>query len=279
MLGRRHNTQTRIRARSAVAIAATTAALGGVASFAAPGMASDTLKVGVGETSIVVNGTTISTSNLTIAQLAKLQGVPATTVQAELDGVALNTPAAQAVEALIAGLPLETTLATVLNDLSGATGGLVSPQSALRQIIEDEGTPGASGASGANGSNGGNGAGAPGASGAGAPAGGAAGAGSTPAKKRLSLRAGSRSLKGHPGSRVRVRFNVSSAAKLNYSGRKLAKGSRKVKAGASVLMVKLPRKHGNYQLVLKAVGAEGQNAQTTVALHDAAVKPSKKGHR
>ena len=42
-------------------------------------------------------------------------------------------------------------------------------------------------------------------------------------------------------------------------------------------MVKLPRKHGNYQLVLKAVGADGQIAQTTVALHDA-VKKAKKGH-
>jgi hypothetical protein len=276
MLGRRHNTQTRIRARSAVAIAATTAALGGVASFAAPGLASDTIKVGVGETSIVVNGTTISTSNLTLAQLAKLQGVPTTTVQAELDGVAVNTPAAAVVQALIAGLPLETSLATALNDLSGATGGLVSPQSALRQVIEDEGTPGAAGASGSVGGNGAGGA--PGAGGAGAPpAGGATGGGLTPAKKRLSLRAGSRSLKGRPGSRVRVRFNVSSAAKLNYSGRKLSKGSRKVKAGANALMLKLPRKHGNYQLVLKAIGTDGQIAQTTVALHDAA-KTVKKAH-
>jgi hypothetical protein len=273
MLGKRHNTQTRTRARSAVAIVATTAALGGVASFAAPGLASDTIKVGVGETSIVVNGTTISTSNLTIAQLAKLQGVPATTVQAELDGVAVNTPAASAVEALIAKLPLD----TVLNDISGATGGLVSPQSALRQVIEDEGTPGASGANGSNGANGSGGSGGSASAGAGTTPGGAAGAGSTPAKKRLSLRAGSRSLKGRPGSRVRVRFSVSSAAKLSFSGRKLAKGSRKVNAGANVLTVKLPRKHGNYQLVLKATGAEGQSAQTTVALH-AAAKKAKKAH-
>jgi hypothetical protein len=279
MLGRRQNRHTRMRARGAVAIVATTAALGGVASFAAPGLASDTIKVGVGETSIVVNGTTISTSNLTIAQLAKLQGVPAATVQAEIDGVAANTPAAAAVQALIAGLPLETTLATVLNDLSGATGGLVSPQAALRQIVEDEGTPGASGASGAGGSNGGSGSGGgPGTSAAGTPAGGAPGAGSTPAKKRLSLRAGSRSLKGRPGSRVRVRFNVSSAAKLSYSGRKLAKGSRSVKSGANVLSVKLPRRHGNYQLVLKATGPEGQSAQTTVALHAAAKKVKKAHH-
>jgi hypothetical protein len=276
MLGKRQMTHRRVRLRSAGAIVATAAALGGFASFAAPGMASDTIKVGVGETSIVVNGTTISTSNLTIAQLAKLQGVPASTVQLELDGVAANTPAAAAVEALIAGLPLETTLATALDGISKATGGMVSPQAALRQIIEDEGTPGAAGGNGANGGNGSGGA--SGANGSGA-AGGAAGAGSAPAKKRLSLRAGSRSLKGRPGKKVRVPFNVSSAAKLSYSGRKLAKGSRAVKSGAGVLMVKLPRKHGNYQLVLKAVGADGQIAQTTVALHDAVAKKAKKGHR
>lgn len=275
MLGRRQMTHPRMHVRSVGAIVATAAALGGFASFAAPGLASDTIKVGAGETSIVVNGTTISTSNLTIAQLAKLQGVPATTVQLELDAVAANTPAAQAVQALIASLPLETTLATALDGLSKATGGAISPQAALRQVIEDEGTPGASGANGSNGTGG-----ASGTNGAGAgnPAGGSAAGGSTPAKKRLSLHAGSRSLKGRPGSRVRVRFNVSSAAKLSYSGRKLAKGSRKVKPGANVLTVKLPRKGGNYQLLLKAVGADGQSAQTTVALHDAVAKKSKKGH-
>ncbi|MHB8234687.1 MAG: hypothetical protein ACYDHT_08555 [Solirubrobacteraceae bacterium] len=274
MLGKRQMTHRRVQARSAGAIVATAAALGGFASFAAPGMASDTIKVGVGEASIVVNGTTISTSNLTIAQLAKLQGVPAATVQAELDGVAANTPAASAVEALIAGLPLETTLATALNSLSGATGGLISPQAALRQIIEDEGTPGAAGGNGANGGNGSGGAAGANGSGAGAAAG---TPGASPAKKRLSLRAGSRSLKGRPGKKVRVPFTVSSAAKLSYSGRKLAKGSRSVKPGASSLMVTLPRKHGNYQLLLKAVGADGQIAQTTVALHDAVAK-AKKGH-
>ncbi len=275
MLGKRQKTHRRVQVRSAGAIVATAAALGGFASFAAPGMASDTIKVGVGESSIVVNGTTISTSNLTIAQLAKLQGVPAATVQLELDGVAANTPAAAAVEALIAGLPLETTLASALNALSGATGGLVSPQAALRQIIEDEGTPGAAGGNGANGGNGSGGAAGANGAGAVAPAG---TPGATPAKKRLSLRAGKRSLKGRPGKQVRVPFTISSAAKLSYSGRKLAKGSRSVKPGASSLMVKLPRKHGNYQLVLKAVGADGQIAQTTVALHDAVAKPAKKAH-
>ena len=253
---------------------------GGACELCRPGLASDTIKVGVGETSIVVNGTTISTSNLTIAQLAKLQGVPAATVQAELDGVAVNTPAAAAVEALIDGLSVETTLATALGDLSSATGGAISPQTALREIVEDEGTPGAAGSSGANGSSGASGAGAGGgaSAGAGTPAPAVvAPAGATPAKQRLSLRAGARSLKGRPGSRVRVRFTVSSAAKLSYSGRKLAGGARKVGSGANVLTVKLPRKHGNYVLLLKAVGSEGQSASTTVALHDAA-KQAKKHH-
>jgi hypothetical protein len=279
MPARRLIEQKRTRVRAATAIVASSVALGGAAGLAAPGLASNTIKVGAGETSIVVNGTTISTSNLTIAQLAKLQGVPATTVQAELDGVAANTPAAAAVQALIAGLPLETTLATVLDELSSATGGAVSPQVALRQVIEDEGTPGAAGAAGANGGNGGNGAGggsgAAGTGGSGTPAGSPAAA--TP-RKRLLLRAGSRSVKGRPGSRVRVSYSVSDAAKLSYSGRKLAKGSRAVKSGANVLMVKLPRKHGTYQLVLKAVGADGQSAQTTVALHDSAKKAKKGRH-
>jgi hypothetical protein len=283
MLRKAHMQHPRAHIRNAGALVASAAALGGLAILPDSGLAANTISVGVGGSSIVVNGTTISTSNLTLAQLAKLQGVPAATVQLELDGVAANTPVAAAVESLVAGLPAEATLATALDELSAATGGTVSPQTALRQVIADEGTPGASGS---NGVAGGSGAGGAGGTGAAAAGGGttAAGAGTgaaatTPAKKRLSLRAGSRSLKGRPGSRVRVRFNVSSAAKLSYSGRKLAKGSRKVKSGANVLMVKLPRKHGNYQLVLKAAGADGQSAQTTVALHDAAAKPSSKGRR
>ena len=51
-----------------------------------------------------------------------------------------------------------------------------------------------------------------------------------------------------------------------------------MKSGANVLMVKLPRKHGTYQLVLKAVGADGQSAQTTVALHDNVKKAKKRHH-
>ena len=76
----------------------TAAALGELASFAAPGMAADTIKVGAGNLDRRQRHDDL-TSNLTIAQLAKLQGVPATTVQLELDGVAANTPAAAAVKA------------------------------------------------------------------------------------------------------------------------------------------------------------------------------------
>jgi len=263
MLGRTNTKAPARRLRVPLAIAATAAALATVALFPAAGLA-------INGTSIVVNGTTISTSNLTLAQLAKFQGVPPATVKAELDGVALNTPAAPAVEALVAGLPLEATLASVLEGISSATGGAVSPQTALRQVIGDEGQPGAAGANGANGSGG-----APGSGGAAAGPGtsGGAGSGKAGAKKRFTLHAAKRSLKGHPGSRVRVRFNVSSAAKLSYSGRKLAKGSRKVKPGANVLSFMLPRRHGNYKLVLQAVSTpDGQRAQTTIVLHDATAK-------
>jgi hypothetical protein len=279
MLRTRHTTHPENRIRNLGAIVASAAVLGGLSAFPAPGLASDTVKVGVAEASVLVNGTTISTSNLTLAQLAKLQGVPATTVQAELDGIAANTPAASAVEALIAGLPLESSLATALNDLSTATGGAISPQTALSDVIGEEGQPsaafngsgtpigaGSTGAAGANGASGSNGANGSAAAGAGA------------AKKRFTLSASSRSLKGHPGKRVRVRFNVSSAAKLSYSGRKLAKGSRKVKPGANVLTFMLPRKHGNYSLVLQAVASDGERAQTTVVLHDAVAKAAKKTH-
>jgi hypothetical protein len=274
-------THPQARLRSAGAIVASAAVLGGLAALPAGASAVDTVKVGVGESSIVVDGTTISTSNLTLAQLAKLQGVPAATVQAELDGIAASTPAAPAVEALIAGLPLESTLATALDDISTATGGAISPQTALRDVIADEGQPSSGfdsngNATGGSGSSGGSGS--PGANGANGANGSSSGAGS--AKKRFTLSASSRSLKGRPGKRVRVRFNVSSAAKLSYSGRKLAKGSRKVKPGANVLTFTLPRKHGNYSLVLQAVSTpDGQRAQTTIVLHDAGAKPAKKAHR
>lgn len=279
MLRTTHTTHAEKRFRNAGAIVASAAMLAGLAVFPALGLASDTVKLGVGEASIVVNGTTISTSNLTLAQLAKLQGVPATTVQAELDGIAANTPAAAAVEALIAGLPLESSLATALNDLSAATGGAISPQTALSDVIAQEGQPNAAFDSSGNPTGPGGGNGSPGAGGANGANGanGSASAGAGAAKKRFTLSASSRSLKGRPGKRVRVRFNVSSAAKLSYSGRKLAKGSRKLKPGANVLTFMLPRKHGNYSLVLQAVASDGERAQTTVVLHDAA-KSAKKAH-
>jgi hypothetical protein len=268
MLGRINTKDPARRLRGPLAIAATAAALATVALFPTAGLAKNRIEVGVNGTSIVANGTTISISNLTLARLAELQGVPPATVKVELDGVALNTPAASAVQALVAALPLEATLASVLERISSATGGAVSPQTALRQVIGDEGQPGAAGANGANGSGG-----APGSGGAGPGTAGGTGAGKAGAKKRFTLRAAKRSLKGRPGSRVRVRFNVSSAAKLSYSGRKLAKGSRKVKSGANVLSFKLPRRHGNYKLVLQAVSTpDGQRAQTTIMLHDATAK-------
>jgi hypothetical protein len=270
MLGRTNTKDPARRLRAPLAIAATAAALATVALFPTAGLAKNRIEVGVNGTTIVANGTTISISNLTLARLAELQGVPPATVKVELDGVALNTPAAAVVEALVASLPLEATLASVLERISSATGGAVSPQTALRQVIGDEGQPGAAGANGANGSGG-----APGSPGAaaGPGAGGGPGAGKAGAKKRFTLHAAKRSLKGRPGSRVRVRFNVSSAAKLSYSGRKLAKGSRKVKSGANVLSFRLPRRHGNYKLVLQAVSTpDGQRAQTTIVLHDATAK-------
>ncbi len=286
MLGRRHTTHPGRRFRSVGAVVASAATLGALAVLPAQGLAAETIEVGLGGTSIVVNGTTISTSNLTIAQLAKLQGVPPTTVKAELDGLAAETPAASTVEALVAGLPLETTLASALEDISNATGGAVDPQTALRDVIEDEGVLGAaassgqSGRSGAGGSSGANGSAGASAAGAAGANGSTTGGGKAPAKKRFTLRAAKRSLKGRPGSRVHLRFNVSSAAKLSFSGRKLSKGSRTVKAGANVLTFQLPRKHGNYKLVLQALSTpEGQRAQTTIALHDAAVKKASRTHR
>lgn len=279
MLGKRRTTHPGRRLRNASAIVASMATVGGLAAFPAAGIAGNTISVGIGESSIVVNGTTISTSNLTLAQLAKLQGVPAATVQAELNGIAANTPVAQAVESLINGLPLESSLANALDELSSATGGAISPQTALRDVVQDEGQPSTAFDSNGNSTSGSSGgAGAPGTAGAAGTSGsnGAASGGSTPAKKRFSLKASSRSLKGRPGKRVKVRFNVSSAAKLSYSGRKLAKGSRKVKSGAGVLTFKLPRKHGNYKLVLQALStADGQRAQTTITLHDASAAAKK----
>jgi hypothetical protein len=260
----------RRRGRVAVAIAASTVALATLAILPAPGLATNTIKVGAGGTSIIVNGTTISTRNLTLAELAKLQGVPTSTVDLELDGAAAGTPAAGPVEALVASLPAETALASALNQISAASGGAINPEAALRQIVADEGQPGASGANGAGGASPGGGAnGGAGASGLPSAAG----------KRAFTLRVSPGSLKGRPGSRVRVKYTVSDAAKLSYSGRKLAKGSRKVGSGSGSLMVKLPRRHGDYRLAIRAVSAtEGKSAQASVTLHDAQAKKVGKRH-
>jgi hypothetical protein len=45
-------------------------------------------------------------------------------------------------------------------------------------------------------------------------------------------------------------------------------------------MVKMPSKHGNYQLMLKAVSTtDGESAQATVSLHDSQAKAARKAHR
>jgi len=258
-------------ARTWKAVVAAAVALGWLTMLPAPGLGTNNISVVSGGTAIEVNGTKISTTNLTLGQLAKLQGVPGATVKLEFDGVAIGTPASSAVESLVAGLPLETSLASALDQVSSASGGLVTPQAALERVIEDNGQPGASGPAGPGGAGGS--AGAGGASSSGGPA-----AGATKKKKAFTLKLSSRSVKGHPRSRVRITFTVSSAAKITYSGRGLAKGSRKVGSGRNTLVISLPAKHGNYRLALKAVSTtEGQTAQTTAELHDAQVKAS--GHR
>jgi hypothetical protein len=251
-------------------IVITAAVLAALALAPVSALATTTIEVGDNGTSIVVDGTTISTSNVTLAQLAELRGVPPETVKVALGGTAVNTPAAAAVEALVAALGLESTLSSALDAISKQTGGAVSPPAALRQTIQRLGQPGRTGANGAAGSGG-----AAGPTGAAGGAGGnsgsaGAGAGKAKANKRLTLRAAKRSLRGRPGSRVRVRFTVSSAAMLVYGGSKLAGGLRTVKAGKNVLSLKLPVKRGGYKLVLTALSTpDGQRARTTIVLHAA----------
>jgi len=271
----KHPCASRQRRLAASVAVASAAALGLLAVGSAPAFAANSITVGAGGTTIIVNGRTISTSNLTLAQFAKLQGVPESNVNLELDGVAAGTLSAPAVEALVASLPGSTTLATSLDELSAASGtspgqsgvsdgtvgpatAPIGPASALEQVVADNGQPPAS-----NGSDGG--AGAAGVNGS--------AAGSGAARARFSLRVASRSLKGRPRSRVAVRYSLSSAAKLVYSGSRLAGGSRRVGSGNGVLMVRLPAKRGNYVFKVKAVSAsEGAIAQTTVTLHDAPIK-------
>jgi hypothetical protein len=261
----------------AAGVGAAFAALAVLAIGAAPVFAANSIRAGAGGTTIVVNGRTISTSNVTLAHFAKLQGVPDSNVDLELDGVAAGNPAAPAVESLVAGLTGQTTLATALDELSAASSTAlspasqsgvigpapvpISPASALEEVVLDNGQPGAS-----NGNNGGSGV---------AGVNGSAG-GPAASRTRFSLRVASRSLKGRPRSRVAVHYSLSAAAKLVYSGSRLAGGSRKVGSGNGVLMIRLPAKHGNYLFKLRALSAtEGKSAQTTVTLHDSPIKKAR----
>jgi hypothetical protein len=273
-----HMSRAKKRSRAGSVLAASTAAIASLALIPAGAPAADTITAGAGGTSVVVNGTTISTSNLTLAELGKLQGVPASTVNLELEGVAAGTPVASAVDAIVSSLPAETTLASALNTLSAASGGAISPETALQRVVAFNGRPGAAGAGGGAGGNGsGGGSGTNGSAGSGAGTTGAPNG--TPANKAFILRTASKTLKGRPGSRVRVRFNVSSAAKLSYAGRKLHGGSKAIRSGSNVLIVTLPRKQGTYRLTLKAVNAsEGQSAQAVVMLKDAKAKRAKTHH-
>ena len=266
MFYRSQTTRRTRHSRTSRAIIVAALALGSLAMLPAPGLASNSITVAAGGTAIEVNGTTISTSNLTLSHLAELQGVPGATVKLELEGVAAGTPVTSAVDELVRSLPLQTTLASALDQLSGASGGLITPPLALERIIEDNGQPGASGSAGTPGANG--------ASGSSTSAGTSGAAGG--AKKAFTLRLASRSLKGHPRSRVRLILTVSSAAKISFGGRGLVSGSRKVGSGRSAIVLVLPARHGNYRLALKAVSTiGGQTAQATAVLHDAQLKASR----
>ena len=261
-------TQTKGRiglSHRAKVVAGVVATFTSLALLPAPSLANDNVSVAAGGTGVEVNGTTISTSNLTLGELANLQGVGPATVKLELDELASGIPGGSTVEALIERLPIGTSLATALDELSAASGGAITPQLGLARIVEDNGQPGASGADGSAGANGS----------AGAPASTAA---SAPKRKAFTFSLTTRSLKGHPKTRVRVKFKVSSAATISYSGRGLPRGSRKVASGNGSLVIELPKVHGNYRLALRAT-SEGQTAQATAALHDAQVKARRSRHR
>jgi hypothetical protein len=130
------------------------AALVALVSAAAPTLANDTVGAGVGGTSITVNGTTISTSEIDLEELGALQGVPASTVKLELEEVAAETPERTAVDAIVSRLAADTPLATALADLSTASGGAISPARALTSVVAQNGHPGASGSTGTPGQSG-----------------------------------------------------------------------------------------------------------------------------
>src|SRR6202162_5028103 len=118
------------------------AALGAVAIVPAPSLAANQITVSACGTALDVNGTTISTSSLTLAELGSLQGVPASTVKLELDEVAPSIPEAAAVDSAVAGLSGGTSLATALERVSTASGGLITRESALRAVVAEDGQPG-----------------------------------------------------------------------------------------------------------------------------------------
>lgn len=247
----------------AESLAIVAVALGSLVIGVTSGVATYALTVGSGGTSVNANGKSISTSDLTLGEFAKLQGVPPSRVSVELEQAAAETSSASAVDGLVSSLPANAPLATALNDVSSATGGALTPQQVLERVIAENGSPGTAGSNGAPGSSS-------------APTAGPTASDSSHASKPFSLHLASRRLKGRPGSRVRIRFDVSSAASLRYSGRKLASGTRALSAGTNVLMIRLPRKRGHYQLTLRALGTTGQFARATVALIDEPLKAARK---
>jgi hypothetical protein len=245
-------------------VAASALVMSWLAIVPANGLAGNKISAGAGGQTIEVNGSSLPTSEVTLAEFGKLQGVPPSTVNVELEGLAAGTPAASAVDAVVSGLTATTPLATALNGIAGASGGAITPQSALVRLVGDNGQPGASGDNGGAGNAGS--PGSPGANGAAQP-GGPAGAGT--AHRKFVLRASSRSLKGRPRSRVRVKFTVSTAARIIYGGGKLASGSRTVRSGTNVLLITLPSRQGVYHLTLTAISAaEARSAHTAITLTD-----------
>jgi hypothetical protein len=243
-------------------VAASALAVSWLAIVPADGLAGNKISAGAGGQTIEVNGSSLPTSEVTLAEFGKLQGVPPSTVNLELEGLAAGTPAASAVDAVVAGLTATTPLATALNSIAGASGGAITPRSALVRLVADNGQPGASGDNGGAGN-----AGSPGSPGASGAAGGPAAAGT--AHRKFVLRASSRSLRGRPRSRVRVKFTVSTAARIIYGGGKLASGSRTVRSGTNVLLITLPSRQGVYHLTLTAISAaEARSAHTAITLTD-----------
>jgi len=233
---------------------------------AIPAAANNTLSVGAGGTSIYVNGTNISTSSIDLEELAQLQGVPASTVKLELEGAAVESPERAAIDRLVSSLSADTPLSTALEEVSLASGGTLTPITLLTRVIADNGQPGAPGASGASGSNG-----------AAGPGSGQQVAGAT-TKKCGDLRLASRRVAGRASSKVRVRFTLPCAAKVSYSGRRLAKGSRQLKAGKDVLVLKLPRRPGKYVLTLTAANASGKS-KGQITLIDSKARVTHKARR